>query len=270
MTMQAVIKRETVDSDRIGCVQSLVRAFGILDRLAEHERGRTLTQIAKLVSLPVSTTHRLLTTMGALRYVQFDATTNSWLVGVRAFTVGSAFAQARDLGRLARPIMRSLVMQTEETVNLGVADPQGVCFVEQVSANPALTGRVRPGVHAPLHTTALGKAMLAHWSALELDGLLHTSPLHRRTPMTIVEVERLVDQLAIVRRRGYAIDDQENEGGMRCVAAPVFDAHGHPQASLSISGPVERMGEERLAKLGRMLSVAALRMTTDLGGALAA
>lgn len=256
---------ERLDNGRLGRVQSLVRAFGILDLLATHDEGLTLTEIAKIVKLPRSTAHRLLTTMSSLRYVEFDPVSNNWLVGIRAFAVGNAFAQTRDLVRLGRPFMRALMVEARETVNLSVVDSGGVHVMAQLE--PIRMGRTlcRPGQHLPIHVTASGKAMLAYWNSRELDDYLETTTLGARTPSSITTSAILVRQLADIKGRGFAIDDQEHTVGVRCVAVPIFDSNEIPRAALSVSGPVERFSDRRMAKLGDRLVLVAKKMF-DAGG----
>lgn len=256
--------------DRLGRVQSLVRAFGILDVLAEQDGGLTLIQISKRAKLPRSTAHRLLSTMGALGYVQFNQQNNHWSIGLQAFTVGSAFSRARDLGQLGRPIMRSLMLEARETVNIAIPKAEGVYFVAQVEAAGVRPTMARPGAQLPIHTTAAGKAQLAHWHKDELDRFLTKRSLFRATDRTITEPSQLVANLSDIQRLGYAVDDQENAAGTRCIAAPVFDENGYPTASLSISGPIARLGDDRIDQLGRALAVAARRMTGTIGGRVAA
>lgn len=258
------------DDDRMGRVQSLVRAFGLLDALVLQDDGLTLTDIARRVGLPRSTTHRLLTTMDALRYVEFDSATNRWMIGMQAFALGSSFVQTRDLGRLGKPIMRSLMLDANEAVNIAVPDQAGVRYVGHVRPVADHAARRASGDHLPMHTTASGKVLLAHWDAPQLDRFLCSNPLPRKTGGSIVEKDALVRQLEQIRVRGFAVDDQENALGTRCVAAPVFDHNRRVKASLSISGSVTRLCNARLESLGRSLTAAAKRMTDDLGGVLAA
>ena len=258
------------DDDRMGRVQSLVRAFGLLDALVLHDEGLTLTEIARRVGLPRSTTHRLLTTMDALRYVEFDPETSRWMIGMQAFALGSAFVQVRDLGRLGRPIMRSLMLEANEVVNIAVPDQAGVRYVGQVRPVADHAAPRAAGDRLPMHTTASGKVLLAHWDLPRLDEFLRSASLARKTGGSIVEKHALVRQLEQIRGRGFAIDDQENAMGTRCVAAPVFDHNGRVKASLSISGSVSRLRDGRLDALGRALAGAAKRMTDDVGGVLAA
>ena len=258
------------EGDRLGRVQSLVRAFGLLDTLAKSDDGLTLTEIASVVKLPRSTAHRLLTTMDALRYVEFDNRTNRWMIGVQAITLGSAFVHVRDIGRLGRPIMRSLMIDSNEVVNIGVSDQTSVRYVGQVRPLGVQRDAADKGTTLPMHTTASGKVLLAHWADDQLSSFLRKQTLVRRTSSSIVEEHELVRELAEIRARGYAVDDQENSMGRRCVAVPVFNCHRQVRASLSITGGIARMPDSRLAALGHSLAGAAARMTSTIGSVFAA
>jgi len=265
-----ILDEDIGEGDRLGRVQSLVRAFGLLDTLAKSGDGLTLTEIASVVKLPRSTAHRLLTTMDALRYVEFDNRTNRWMIGVQAITLGSAFVHIRDIGRLGRPIMRSLMIDSNEVVNIGVSDQTSVRYVGQVRPLGVQRDAADNGTTLPMHTTASGKVLLAHWADDQLSSFLRKQTLVRRTRSSIVEERELVRQLAEIRTRGYAVDDQENSMGRRCVAVPVFNCHRQVRASLSITGGIARMPDSRLAALGHSLAGAAARMTSTIGSVFAA
>jgi len=247
----------------LGRVQSLVRAFGILDELAKAG-SLTLRDLAQALKLPRSTTHRLLTTMEALRYVAFDRQTNRWTVGVQAFTVGAVFAQTRDLGQLGRSIMRSLASELQHCVNIAVPEGGGICYVDQVASHGYRQTAARPGAVLPLHTTASGKMIMAHWSAYELDRYLDRTRLNARTDRSIIDMQQMREELALIRRRGFAMDDEEHDRGLRCVAAMVFDRSGNPRGALSISDRASILTRGRLNELGPSLITAARQMTHDM------
>jgi len=258
------------DDGRLGQVQSLVRAFGLLEAIGAHEEGLTLTSVARLVKLPPSTAHRLLTTLGALRYVEFDQTTSHWVIGRKAFSLVMDKGRNCDLGRLGKQIMRSLMLESNQTVNIAVSEADCVRYVGQVRPPVAPPEATQPGWRWPIHTTALGKVILAYSTPDEIDAFLLGASLRRRTPSSIIERQGLFSQLSIIRTRGYAIDDEENEKGIRCVAAPVFDCHRRVRASLSITGNVARLPNDRLKRLGQTLAAAAQRFSDDVGAFLAA
>lgn len=247
----------------LGRVQSLVRAFGILDELAKSD-NMTLSDLSRAVGLPRSTTHRLLTTMEALRYVAFDRRRSGWSIGVQAFTVGAVFAQTRDLGQLGHTIMRTLMSEVQHCVNIAVPEGAGICYVGQAATNRFRQTAARPGAVLPLHTTASGKVLMAQWRRAEVDRYLDSAPLKARTSRSIIDGDRLRNELAEISARAYALDDEEHSDGLRCVAAVVKDRYGLPKGSLSISDRSSQLTLARLNELGPTLINAAQRMSTEI------
>lgn len=250
---------------RGGCVQSLVRALGLLDQLAEHEEGLTLTDIAKRTGLPRSTAHRLLTTMESMRYVAFDTRTNQWLVGIRAMAFAGGADEARDLRRHARPVLQSLHAGARATASLAVPDGAQVRYAAQVRSERDRWAPARPGDVLPLHTTATGKAILAHWAPARLDAFLAETYPHDPAAR-----EALRDDLETVRHRGYAVDDQATRPSVRCVAAAVLDRHGQPRAAIGVCCSLMQVDAARLPSLGSAVQFAAKRLAEGFGHAVAA
>lgn len=245
---------------QLGRVQSLVRAFGILDELAKG-RHLTLKELAGAVDLPRSTAHRLLTTMEALRYLSFDRATNRWAIGAKAFAVGAVFASAREFAPVGQAIIRSLAAELDHTINISVPEGSGLCFIDRVGSGPNHPVFLQRGALLPLHMTASGKAMMAAWSRLDLDKYLKRVVLSGRTPQTIVDANRLREELCAVRERGFAIDDEEYDQGLRCVAAVVTDGCGPPRGAISISERCSHHPIARLREIGPSLARAAREMT---------
>lgn len=259
------IQELEVQDHRLDRVQSLVRAFGILDTIGKHPAGLTLTRVARIVGLPRSTAHRLLVTMGSMGYVEFDSVTNHWLVGLQAFATGNACHRTLYLTRASRPIMRALMSDLMNTVNLSVPRPEGVCFVAQVEPIGVERTAARIGAHLPLHTTASGKLFLSHRSPNEIDSFLEGEMLPAKTGHSIVDRNALFEQLNKTRQCGYAIDDQENAYGVRCIAAPIIDRQGELRASLSISAPIKRLPEYNIQRVAATLMAAAIKVSVGLG-----
>lgn len=247
-------------------VQSLVRALALLNRVAEAQgEGATLTELAQQVGLPASTAHRLLTTLEQERYVRFDHEGRSWSVGVQAFMTGCAFTKSRSLGALARPHMRLLMENAGETVNLAVEDEGEAVYLAQVECRQMMRAFARPGSRAPLHASAVGKAMLSTMSDKTLSRILHQRGMPRLTPKTITTPSALRAELERVRASGYAVDDEEHAVGLRCIAAPIFDETGEAIAAVSTSGPMARIVEERVASLGALVLETASAVSSEMG-----
>lgn len=251
---------------RGGQVQSLQRAMRLLGLLADAHEGLTLGELAEMAGLPLSTTHRLLTTLQSARFVRFDPAEALWQVGVQAFVVGSAFRRARDLQRLARPFMRPLVTACGETANLWIEDEAAAVCVTQVECPQFVRAIARPGGRARLHASAAGKVLLAWKSDAGLSAFLAGRALERLTGHTIVRPLVLRARLQEIRRRGFAVDDEESAEGVRCVAAPVFDETREVVAALSISGPKSRLHDAAVERFAPLVRTTALEITAAFGG----
>src|SRR5437588_6731564 len=160
-------KGPSLPNARDSGVQSLDRALHLLDALAENDDGLSLTGLARAVSLPASSTHRLLTTLQRRRYVRFDSATMTWRVGVQTFVVGNAFARSREVSPVAMPYMRRLREKTGETVNLYVPDGAQAICIAQVQSQETIRAISRPGGSVPLHRSAAGQTILARMTEAE-------------------------------------------------------------------------------------------------------
>ena len=253
-----------------GQVQSLSRALWLMNALADCPQGLSLSEVAHRVQLPTSTAHRLLTTLQNERYVRFDSERSAWLIGVQAFQIGSTFVRSRDMVAMARPYMRRLMEESGETVNLAINDRMEVVYLAQVECHKMMRAIAGPGGRARMHCSGVGKALLAYASESELHELVENQGLTRETQKTLADADALKSDLKMIRKRGYAIDDEENAIGLRCVAGVVFDEHGEPLAGLSVSGPMARMTDARLPVLGAAVTQIAVEITGELGGLLPA
>jgi IclR family acetate operon transcriptional repressor len=249
-----------------GQVQSLSRALKLLNALAVHSQGLSLSEVANHVGLPNSTAHRLLTTLQNERYVRFESERSVWLIGVQAFCVGAAFVRSRDLVTIARPYMRRLMEQSGETVNLAIADRGEVIYIAQVETQKMMRAIAGPGGRAPMHCSGLGKALLAVADPAAAEELIASMDLHRETAHTLVTVQDLKRDLDKVRAHGYAVDNEEIVVGLRCVAAVIYDEHSSPLAALSVSGPTARITEQRIPVLGEAVAGIAAEITAEIGG----
>lgn len=249
-----------------GQVQSLSRALKLLNALSYYTQGLSLSEVASEVGLPNSTAHRLLTTLQNERYVRFDNERSVWMIGVQAFRVGSTFVRSRDLVSIARPYMRRLMDQSGETVNLGIFDRSEIVYLAQVETQKMMRAIAGPGGRAPLHCSGIGKALLAFMGDEDRDRILSSLQWQRETANTLTSAEAIKAELPDIEQGNYAVDDEENAVGLRCVASVIFNEHGEPMAGLSISGPTARLTDVRLPALGAMVAGIADEITAELGG----
>jgi IclR family transcriptional regulator, acetate operon repressor len=247
-------------------VQSLTRALSLLNALARHDQGLGLSEAAKETGLAISTAHRLLSTLSHENFVRFDPEGSVWMIGVQTFIVGSAFLRARELTGIARPLMRELMERSGETVNLAVEEGGEAIYVAQIECRKTMRAIARPGGRAAMHCSGVGKALLAALPQEEADRIVALRGLPAATAKTITTAAGLRAELEAIARRGYAIDEEENAIGLRCVAAAIFDEHGKPVAAISLSGPTARIGDDLLPVLGEAVRDAARQITAGLGG----
>ena len=247
---------------------SLSRGLLLLERLADAESGVALTDLAQRVGLSASTTHRLLNTLEKTGFVYQAGPLGLWQVGLKAFVIGSAFLQSRDLLPQSHPYLRRLMEQSGESANLAVLDGYEAVFVDQVQCREMMRMQAKLGGRAPLHASGVGKALLAAIDDEAINTALHKHGLPRITINTIDTPEKLWTALAEIRRRGYAYDNEEHALGLRCLAAPIYDEHGEPLAAISIAGPKSRVNDDRIVELGLMVAGTAREITKAMGGRL--
>jgi len=248
-----------------GSVQALERGLNLLGIIAEAD-GLSLTSIAQRAGVSPSTAHRILHTLKLGGFVQYDEARGGYLIGVQAFRIGSAFLRNRKLVDVGRRAMRALMAASNETVSMGIEIDGHVVFVAQMESHQAIRAFHRPGGRGPLHASSLGKAMLASLSDEEVAQRLHPAGLPRFTARTFTDPDALLAELAAVRRRGWAIDDEEHAEGLRCVGAAIHNEHGAVIGAISVSGPTVRLTDERLGELGPMVKRAAAEVTDGVGG----
>lgn len=251
------------DKTEQNTIQSLDRAMLILDTLAATG-GMTLTEIAKALDQSPATAYRVLTTLETRAIVELEPQAQTWHVGAGAFRIGSAFLRRTNLVERARPVMQDLMEATGETANLGVENGANVLFVSQVETHESIRAFFPPGTQSPMHASGIGKALLAQLPEPRLNAII-SAGLEIFTPHTLRTGSALLGDLAKIRRRGYSIDDEERNEGMRCVASPVFNATGLAVAGISISGPIGRVTRDRTGFYGDAVRKAAQELSRRLG-----
>jgi IclR family acetate operon transcriptional repressor len=246
-------------------VQSLERAFDLLEALAAGgELG--VTELANRTGLVPSTAHRLLHTLTKRGYVTQSPETGRYLLGYKVVEVASGLEHRRErLRAVARPHLEGVQRATGETVNLVVLEADRVVYIDQVEGSRQVRMFTAVGTSVPAHTTGSGKAILAFGAPEVPVALYGDRELERLTKRTLTTLAALDDDFKRIRRRGYALDNEEHEEGVGCVAAPVFDHTGRPCAAISVSGPTARILHEHSASLGALLIERAGLVSEALG-----
>ncbi|MCE8420031.1 IclR family transcriptional regulator [Rhodovulum sulfidophilum] len=246
-------------------VRALDRAMGLLTALSET-KGLTLSELAALSNQSPATVYRVLITLQGHDIVELEEEAQRWHVGPGAFRIGSGFLRRTNVAERSRGAMQALMRATGETANLGVEDRDEVLFLTQVETHETIRAFFSPGTRGPMHCSGIGKALLAFLPAARVAAILKTQGLPGFTPRSITSETSLHADLDRTRARGYAIDDQERAEGMRCIAAPIFNAHGEPIAGLSVSGPAFRIPLDAADGIGAEVRAAADRVTAATGG----
>jgi IclR family KDG regulon transcriptional repressor len=243
----------------------LDRAVAILDALAVGRRDASLGELAEAVKLHKSTVHRLANILEGYRLVQRDPRTGRYQLGLRLFELGSLAVGNFNVRERARPHMERLVYEVDETVHLCVLDAGEVLYIDKIEPSRSVRMASRVGRRNLAHCSSVGKAMLAWLPENEVDDILRRHGLPRMTPHTIVTPAELKSELARVRKRGYAIDNEEAEEGLRCVGAAVLDHTGRAVAALSISAPAFRLPMDKLAHVAASVCHAARVLSEESG-----
>ncbi len=224
-------------------VQSLERALTILEIMAQEGAPVTVTELSEKVNLKISTVHRLLTTLGHRGYVEQDSESSKYRLGLKLLEIGNAALYYSDIRVLGRPHLEELVNRCNETANLAVLDGSDVVYIDQVESHNMIIVKMfaQPGNRGPVHCTASGKTLLAYLPADKLESTLAQLDLVQYTGETITDLNHLRKEIQRVRQDGYALDWGEMEEHVRCIAAPVFNHEGRAVASISVSGPSNRI-----------------------------
>ncbi|MGV7959669.1 glyoxylate bypass operon transcriptional repressor IclR [Photorhabdus tasmaniensis] len=251
-----------------GQVQSLSRGLNLLESISESPGGIALTDLAQQAGLPNSTTHRLLTTLQQHGFVRQIGDLGLWVIGSHTFIVGSSFLQSRNLLALIHPILRRLMDDSGETVNLAILDHSEyeAVIVDQVQCNALMRMSAPIGGKLPMHASGAGKAFLSTLSDNQRVQLLHKKGLHAYTQHTKTTPTGLKENLEQARKQGYSFDDEEHALGLRCIAACIYDEHHQAFAAISISGPVSRITDDRVTELGALVIRAAKEISKEYGG----
>lgn len=252
-------------AERSPLVLSVLKALSLLETMAGKPDGLTLAELSKHNELHPSTAHRLLHTMLEAGYVRQEPRTRRYHLGSRVFRLASPARQRSDIEMLALPHVRALAEAVEETANWAVLEGTEVVYVSQAESPKSLRMLTLLGTRWPAHATASGKALLAYWPADEQSELLRQLSLHAQTPNTITEIDDLLVDLDRIRRRGYAVDDEEQAVGMRSIAAVVVDGAGMPLGAVSIAGPSGRLNVHRLTDVGSQVQATAAAIAKEVG-----
>jgi IclR family transcriptional regulator, KDG regulon repressor len=261
--------RSDIDDDaedrQRGGVQSLGRAFGILEEVARHREGVGLADLSKLVGLHNSTTFHLARTLVSLGYLRQEKDSKRYRIGRPLFALAASALDEIEMVNVATPVLEDLSRETGESGHFGVRMGDAVVVIARTSGPGAFQLTERVGVVRPAHCTALGKIILASLRPEQLKRFLDRAELKPSTPKSITDAGMLMREIAEVQRIGVAFDDGEFNTEVRCVAVPVTDFTGQVIGALGISGPIWRLSNQALQNHAKLVRAAANRLSTQLG-----
>lgn len=242
-----------------GVVQSVARACELLEQLANAGGQARLSEVAGRAGLPMATTHRLLQTLIGWGYARADES-GRYSLGPRLVHIGHV--AARVLGANLQPYLASLAEATGESANLALLDGDRAVYVAQAPSRQSMRMFTEVGRQVYLHSTGVGKAILANLSQEEVLARIGRAGLSPMTTATITELPDLLEQLRSIRQVGYAIDNEEQEVGVRCIAVPI--CAGAVSAAVSVSGPSARLDSKSIERVVPVLQAAARRIESTM------
>jgi IclR family KDG regulon transcriptional repressor len=246
-------------------VNSVDRALVILEYLGTQTKEVGVRELGQAIGLSKSSVHRILQTLRARGFVRWNPDNARYSLGMRAFEVGCGILRSMEAHAVAKPQLEQLVNQLGETAFLGVLDDAELVYIDKIDGRRSVRMYADIGSRKPLHSTAIGKSLLAHLDRAEIDRIIAARPLARFTKNTITDPEALRQELEKIRRQGYAEDNEEMEEGLYCVGAPLFNYSGRPVASISVAVP--KIGQPTLQKdrVIKAVSAAAQEISGKLG-----
>lgn len=251
--------------DRSGEVGVLNKSLDLIEAMARNE-AMTVADLSAESGVNKAAAYRILNTLERRGYVvRGPDEVRRYMVGPALRSLTQDSSSPGDLLVLARPCMKQLWEEFDETVNLGMMSNDQVLYLDILESDQGLRTTVAVGTHDDLHSTALGKAMLATLPPAQAQAMLALKPMEAKTPHTITTIPELMQDLEIIRERGYALDDEENEPGARCIAAAIREPRGRVLGAHSVSGPTWRINDRMVDRIGQRLNELGREISAQLG-----
>jgi IclR family transcriptional regulator, KDG regulon repressor len=241
------------------------RAAQILDCFGFDHQELSVSEIGAKTGLHRSTAHRILMALEYNDLIKQNPSTGKYHLGIKLFKLGHQAVSQLNLREICRPFLSRLMNDTKETIHLAVLDDDQVLYLDKVEGPHALRMPSRVGRYIPTYCTSLGKAMLSCLDDQEVKSILRRQTLKPHTENTVKNINQLLADLRSVRKRGYAVDNEEIEIGLRCVGAPLRDYTGGMVGAISVAAPSARLSEKNTPVIGRMVIAIAAGISQKLG-----
>ncbi|TWT06476.1 IclR family transcriptional regulator [Planococcus sp. CPCC 101016] len=246
-------------------IQSVDRALHILDLFDEYHKELKLTEITERMNLHKSTVHSLLKTLQKHHYIEQNKENGKYTLGMKLFERGNYVIQSLDLRTIAREHLMDLSKRTGRTVHLVILDGKEGIYIDKVESSNATILYSRIGRRVPIHSSGVGKALVAFKEPAELEKILEAYEYTKQTRYTLTDKDSLLEELKKVREQGYATDNEENEPGVFCVGLPIRDHSGQVVAAISSSTTAGHITEESLKNMVDDLKITANKLSENLG-----
>lgn len=246
-------------------IQVAERLFGALEYLVRNGQS-SLTELTQALHLNKSTAHRILASLQCMDYVRQDPESGRYEATFKLVDLADRLMEQVDVAQMARPHLKNLAARVKETVHFVERDGSEVIYIDKVDPydhSIRMTSHI--GSRMPFYRSGVGKAMAANMSDPEIRTLWENCTIERRTAYTITNLDEFMDEIAEVRRKGYALDNEENEAGVRCIAA-ALSLDGGSRYAFSISVPISRMDNDRIRELSRIVLAVKAEMDAELAG----
>jgi DNA-binding IclR family transcriptional regulator len=240
------------------------RALNILEASAQRREGLTNSEISRKLDIPKSSASYILRTLERRGYLRRDAESGRYRLGLKILSLGGDAQGNLDIADVALPLMRALGEKIRLTVHLAVLDQGEAVYVLKVEAPGFFKVNTWVGRRMFLHSTSVGKCLMAWLPRQDVEAVVKQRGLKKRTPKTITTVTKLLAELERVKQTGYAVDDEENSLGARCLGAPIFDAMGNVAAAIGASGTLTQVDELNMPRMIEALKETARRVTRQL------
>ena len=244
---------------------AITRLFQIIEFLANSDDWVSLRTIARDLNINTASVFRTLNTLKELGYVRQHPQDSKYQLTLKIAGISAMVLENVQLRQIAHPFLEQLTTITNETTHLAVIDGNEFIYIDKVDNTQAMRMRSRVGQRGLLHSTAVGKSFLAHCPKTELSQILDNIKFQALTKNTIIDKEKFQEHLIQIKQHGYAIDDEENEIGIRCIGAPIYDHAGRLAGALSISGWTISMTLERIPQLAQELISTCQKISNELG-----
>ncbi|SFE82338.1 IclR family transcriptional regulator [Alteribacillus iranensis] len=246
-------------------VKSVDRALRIIKIVSMRKDGFGVTELAEKLELNKSSVFRLVATLIEHGFIEQDSVTKKYRLGYQYLELSSKLLDSIDIRKEAAPYLKELETLTNEVIHLVIYSQKEAVYIEKLEGHETLRMHSQVGKRAPMHCTSAGKTILAYLPEREAKDILAQKGLPPHTENTITDPEELLEKLKEIRERGYGQEVEENEVGITCIAAPIFNFKGEIAGSISISGPTIRMSEERIKQLKEPLMEAGKKVSRRLG-----